>query len=129
MGGARSRDGGFDRFVFRFDGAHGIHDCRVTRGVAPIGAVFVTTPGGVCIARVDEGLEVFSARPGSAAVETVAFEMLGDATLLEHDGAVLHVHGHTIERLTYRVPMTESETESQSARVPAQRAPKPICRG
>jgi hypothetical protein len=29
--------------------------------------------------------------------------MSGDAALLVHDGAVLHVHGRTIERLTYAV--------------------------
>lgn len=96
-------DGGYDRFVFRFDGARGNYDCRVTRGVAPLGAVLATTPAGICVARVDEGLEVFSARPGVLNVHTVPFETSADATLLAHDGAVLHVHGCAVDRLAYTV--------------------------
>jgi hypothetical protein len=95
------RDGAFDRFVFRFDDARAAYDCRVARGVAPIGAVLVTTRAGVCIARVDEGLEVFSARPGSVTVDTIGLDMPAESTLLEHEGAVLHVHGRTVERLVH----------------------------
>jgi hypothetical protein len=71
--------------------------------LAPIGAVFATRSGGVCIARVDEGLEVFAAAPGRDTRDTLPLPMSGDAALLVHDGAVLHVHGRTIERLTYAV--------------------------
>lgn len=85
---AGSKNGRYDRLVFRFDPTHTSYDLRVIEGVAPTGLNFVTLAQGICVCLTEEEkLEAFSARKDKSGIKVVDDPALGnDMRLLKIKG-------------------------------------------
>lgn len=85
---AGSKNGRYDRLVFRFDPSHTSYDLRVIEGVAPTGLNFITLAQGICVCLTEEEkIEAFSARKDKAGVKVVDDPALGnDMRLLKIKG-------------------------------------------
>ncbi|MEM6996838.1 MAG: hypothetical protein AAF721_40420 [Myxococcota bacterium] len=122
---AQSTDDLCERFVLQCspDGT--------TSAWRPVGAVvdsavdFTVTDAGVCIARSDQGLEVFAARPGGEAPTSVDAEGLGDAWLARSGaGEVLAVHDAEVlgVRWAGRAARTTTRTARRGISGPSRRS-------
>ncbi len=84
-----TREGHYDRLVFRFDEAYQEYDLRTVSDVAPVGINFVTLASGVCVSLTEaERLEAFSARMGSKTIREI------DDSALGSDMRLTKIRGH-----------------------------------
>lgn len=73
-----SKDGVYDRLVFRFDESFATYDLRVVQDITPSGLNFVTLASGVCVSMTEEEkIEAFSSKKGSQGLKVVEDPALG----------------------------------------------------
>lgn len=85
-----SKDGVYDRLIFRFSEDYQTYDLRTVSDIAPSGLNFVTLANGVCVSMTEEEkIEAFSSKKGSAGLKVVEDPALGnDMRFLKVGGKV-----------------------------------------
>lgn len=85
-----SKNGKYDRLIFRFDDSYMTYDVRVVDDISPTGLNFVTLESGICVSVTEEEtIEAFSAKKGSAGLKVVEDPAIGnDMRLLKVNGKV-----------------------------------------
>ena len=100
---AASKAGRYDRFVFRFGEGYRTYDCRVVSDVPYQGVNCIALDGGVCLCLAEEdGLELFSCRPGATEVKLLRDPALGGDIRLFSRGGALFTRGDTLYRFRMR---------------------------
>jgi hypothetical protein len=96
-----SRDGRFDRFVFRFDPEFRSYDVRVTTDVTTTGAEIVALSNGVCLRLDGAELEIFSSRKGADELRVLHEPALAGARLARNGSQALFFR----ERVLYQMKL------------------------
>lgn len=83
-----SKNGKYDRMVFRFDEDYQTYDLRTIEDITVSGLNFITLSSGVCVVLTEEEkIEAFSVKKGSAGVKVVDDPAIGnDMRLLKVNG-------------------------------------------
>ncbi len=91
---------GYDRWIVRRDEAAGTYDVRVSRDVGPTELDLTCLSSGVAVARVEDGLEAFRARPGKGDVRHVFADGMTGGRLGKRGRQVLLSRGERLFALS-----------------------------